>query len=247
MPKNSNLIHNSNNNSIEKKIKMSDHSMMLIHIIRAIERELYRSNQVAYSIDVVPISNYKPSARSLYKYKALTRFLECNLDEHGFRNRVLIQLPYIPYDTTDNSKRNVNETIRKKQEQVRVLLSHELGHIVYHIDEWEKNSENQNKIFEFPCRELVHKNIDVKEELFAWCFAYNILIRKSRFYKEIGQKRTPEFPFAYTSEQLQTLIFRVMDQAGICQTFKTIITEFKKILKNNGLLEISPKKTRRPQ
>jgi Zn-dependent peptidase ImmA (M78 family) len=77
---------------------------------------------------------------------------------------------------------------------VRLILAHELGHIVYNIDKL--------KDFNF----VGVRKANREEELFAWVFAYHLIKKKSgELQKDIERKR-----YIYPEDELRRSLFSII-------------------------------------
>jgi len=90
-----------------------------------------------------------------------------------------------------------NETGDNRDRRLRLVLAHELGHLVYNINEL-KNPVIHNDVRKIPS----------EEEVYAWAFAYCLIDKKSNYHRDDRQKDK----FVYKDCELKNSLTHILDK-----------------------------------
>lgn len=95
--------------------------------------------------------------------------------------------------------------------EIRLRLAHEIGHIISKIELLTENPERLDS----------YQN-DVGEEVFAWCFAFGLIKKKSETYRNRTYKE-----YVVEDRVLMSMIQRIVEENGN----QEVITQLRKDLK----------------
>ncbi|GBU21232.1 hypothetical protein R80B4_01121 [Fibrobacteres bacterium R8-0-B4] len=141
----------------------------LAHSIRETELIIHRKTGIHYHI-VTYTSNLK---------SAVIYFIQ---------NACIIRLPL---DLCEN------ELGDNRDRRLRLVLAHELGHLIYNI----------NELNTLAIRDR-HRKVTVEEEVYTWAFAYCLIDIKSDYHKDTRQSDS----FIYESGDLKNSLIHILDK-----------------------------------
>jgi len=90
-----------------------------------------------------------------------------------------------------------NELGTDRDRRIRLVLAHELGHLIYNLNEIRN-----------PAIHSEDRKIPNEEEVYAWAFAYCLIDRKSDYHRDGRQKDQ----FIYESGELKTSLKNILDK-----------------------------------
>jgi hypothetical protein len=90
-----------------------------------------------------------------------------------------------------------NELGDNRDRRLRLVLAHELGHLIYNINDLENST-----------LKLQNRTVSPEEEIYAWTFAYCLVDKKSDYHKDVRRKNE----FIYEHGELKNSLTNILDK-----------------------------------
>ena len=157
--------------------------------------EVKKNNYLAHSIRELEMAIYRRLSKNYRIFAHYKKTGSKISSANFFDNGCQINLP--------------NESDTMEDRDVRLVLAHELGHIVLNIS----NLKNP---------ELIDKKASDEEEVSAWEFSYYLIKKKSDEYKKDSNNTTKRFVFSDT--ELRAAILSTVNERANIEVYNAVNT-----------------------